>query len=217
MKLIGIGLEKPPVKITSYVDRAKPASVARNALQRWYFVPNYECVRVSEDALAMELVGDGVKLIGAHELVTAQGGRTDSGQVDAASQQFVESFTRNYNALAEKSPVYAQLHNLIDMVIASAFIQQQDYYGAAGWKMDLFNDEKACPVETYNAPTQVETAVNAIWKGRTLMTPIGGGVHIQPRIALDQDHLQREASGEVTASRKQIDLSTIPAGQWWWD
>jgi hypothetical protein len=217
MKLIGIGLEKPPVKITAYVDRANPASVARNALQRWYFVPNYECVRVSEDALAMELVGDGVKLVSAHELITAKGGRVDSGQIDAASQQFVESFTRNYNALAAKSPVYAQLHNLIDMVIASAFIQQQDYCGTAGWKMEVFGDEQAFPVETYNAPTQVETAVNAIWKGRTLMTPIGGGVNIQPRIALKQENVERDSSGEITASREQIDLKAIPAGQWWWD
>jgi hypothetical protein len=217
MKLIGIGLEKPPVKITSYAERASPAGVARNALQRWYFVPNYECVRVSEDALAMELVGDGVKLVGANELVTAQGGRVQAGQGDAASQQFVESFTRNYDKLAEKSPVYAQLRNLIDMVIASAFIQQQDYYGTAGWKMDLFSDEKAYPVETYTAPTQVETAVNAIWKGNRLMTPIGGGVNIQPRVALKDENMQRDSSGEITASREQIDLKTIPAGQWWWD
>lgn len=217
MKLIGIGLEQPPVKITSYVSKANPAAVSRNALQRWYFVPNYECVRVSEDALAMELVDGGVKLIGAHELVTAQGGRVAAGQVDAASQQFVESFTRNYNALAEKSPVYAQLRNLIDMSIAAAFIQQQDYYGAAGWKMEVFGDEKAFPVETFHAPAQVETAVNAIWKGRTLMTPIGGGVHIQPRKALSQDNLQRDSSGEITASREKVDLKAIPAGQWWWD
>ncbi len=217
MKLIGIGLEKPPVKITAYSDRASPAGVARNALQRWYFVPNYECVKVSEDALAMELVGNGVKLVGANELVTAKGGRVESGVGDAASQQFVESFTRNYNKLSEKSPVYAQLRNLIDMVIVSAFIQQQDYYGTAGWKMDLFRDEKAYPVETYTAPTQVETAVNAIWKGNRLMTPIGGGVNIQPRLALQQENITRDSSNEVTESREKIDLKSIAADQWWWD
>src|SRR5262249_16764404 len=45
MKLIGIGLERPPVKqLVSWVDRVNPTAVSRNALQRWYFVPNYECV-----------------------------------------------------------------------------------------------------------------------------------------------------------------------------
>ena len=49
MKLIGIGLERPPVQLRSYVDRANPATVSRNAMQRWYFVPEYKCVRTSED------------------------------------------------------------------------------------------------------------------------------------------------------------------------
>ena len=75
MKLIGIGLERPPVKLVSYVDRAKPSDVSRNALQRWFFVPDYQCVRESDDKLAMELVGDGVKLVGEDELVTAGGQR----------------------------------------------------------------------------------------------------------------------------------------------
>ena len=52
MKLIGIGLEKPPVKLVSYVDRAKPSDVSRNAMQRWFFVPDYKCVRESDDKLA---------------------------------------------------------------------------------------------------------------------------------------------------------------------
>ncbi len=75
MKLIGIGLEQPPVRLTSYVERANPAQVARNALQRWYFVPEYQCVRVSDDALAMKLEGEGVKLVGENEVV-GQGRQT---------------------------------------------------------------------------------------------------------------------------------------------
>jgi hypothetical protein len=64
MKLIGIGLEDPPVRLRSYVERANPSQIARNALQRWYFMPEYKCVKVSDDALAMQQVGDGVKLVG---------------------------------------------------------------------------------------------------------------------------------------------------------
>ena len=62
MGMIGIGLERPNVRITSYVSRASAATVRKNALKRWYFVPDYQCVRVSDDNLAMEVVGEGVKL-----------------------------------------------------------------------------------------------------------------------------------------------------------
>ena len=131
MKLIGIGLEVPPVKITSYVDRADPSAVARNAMQRWWFVPDYQCVRVSEDENAMELVGNGVKLQGEDEVVTRDGSRRLSASTNPnmASQAFVHSFTTNYPRLADKHPVYAQLRNLIDIAITSAFIHHEDYFG----------------------------------------------------------------------------------------
>jgi len=217
MKLIGIGLEQPPVDISSFVSRANPAAVSRNAMQRWYFVPNYECVRVSDDELAMEIVGDGVKLIGEDEFVTAKGGRVASTVRNRASQQFVNSFTTKYPELASKAPVYAQLRNLIDMAVAAAYIQDRDLFAKAGWRMEVFGDEAAMPVEHYETPKHVETAVNAIWKGRTLMTPIGGGVDIRPRDALHTSNLLRDEKGELAATRKSVDLSGLAADQWWWD
>ena len=99
--------------------------------------------------------------------------------------------------MAERSPVYAELRNLIDLAIAAAYIQQQDYCGKAGWKMEFFGSEKAFPVETYDIPKTVESAVNAIWKGHTLMTPIGGGVQIQPAQALESDNLLPDEKGKV--------------------
>ena len=216
MKLIGIGLERPPVRLVSYVDRAKPSDVGRNALQRWFFVPDYQCVRVSEDNLAMELVGDGVKLIGEDEMVTASGQRQTAGRANKASQAFVMGFTKRYPELAERSPVYAELRNLIDVAIAVAYIQQQDYYTKAGWKMEFFGSEKAFPVETYDIPKTVESAVNAIWKGQTLMTPIGGGVQIQPSEALESDRLLTDQKGKVAKLRETV-APKLAKGQWWWD
>lgn len=216
MKLIGIGLEKPPIRLVSYVDRANPAQVSRNAMQRWFFTPDYRCVRVSEDGLAMELVGDGVKLVGEDELVTADGRRQAAARSSKASQAFVASFTKKYSELAERSPVYAELRNLIDLAVAAAFIQQEDYYGKAGWAMELFGNEQKFSVQTYSIPKMVETAVNAIWKGRRLMTPIGGGVSIHAARALKSDNLLADENDQVARLRKEIKLN-LAKGQWWWD
>ena len=218
MKLIGIGLERTSVdKLKAYVDLAKPAAVAKNAMQRWYFVPNYECVRVDEDELAMELVGLGVKLIGADELVSADGTRLASGRSDAAGKKFVDGFTARYEEIASKVPVYAQLRNCIDLAVAAAFIQEQDYYGRSGWMMDFFGDESLYPVRTVHAPERVESAVASIWKGRRLMTPIGGGVNIQARLALTPENLLGDEQGAVKARRDSISLDHLDDGQWWWD
>ncbi len=216
MKLIGIGLEKPPVKLVSYVDRARPNEVGRNALQRWFFIPDYQCVRVSNDYQAMELVGDGVKLVDEYELVASSGQRQTAGGFNRASQAFVTGFTKIYPELADRSPVYADLRNLIDIAVAAAFIQQQDYYGKAGWKMEFFSNEAEFPVETCEIPKTVETVVNAKWKGNTLFTPVGGGVQIQPTKALEPDKLLSDEKGKVAKLREDIKIN-LAKGQWWWD
>ncbi|MDH3718427.1 MAG: DUF1598 domain-containing protein, partial [Planctomycetota bacterium] len=155
MKLIGMGLEQTPVRLATYISKASPGSVARNALKRWYFVPDYECVRVDKDGMAMQMIGDGVKLLGEDQMVAADGTRKAGGSFDRASAVFTKSFTQKYAQLAAKSPVYAQMRNLIDLSVAAAFIRQHDFYAQAGWEMSLFGNEKAYPVETYAPPQQV--------------------------------------------------------------
>ena len=215
MKLIGIGIERPPVKMVAFVDKVNPSQVSRNALFRWYFVPDYKCVRVTEDKQAMELVGDGVKLVGEDEMVNAGGQRKQvSSRSNMASAAFATSFTEKYSALAERSPVYAELRNLVDLAVAAAFIQDQGYYGKAGWDLGLLANEQGLAIETYNAPRQVEATVAAIMKGHRLMTPIGGGVHIEPRSALRSENLLDDEKGKLDQARNAV---TLPAGRWWWD
>jgi hypothetical protein len=216
MKLIGIGLEEPPVDIRSYVSMANPASVARNALQRWFFVPDYQRIKVAEDGNAAEFVGLGVKLVGENEVVSEHGGRAGTGGQDRASQQFTRSFTENFADLAEVAPVYGQLRNCIDMLVASAFIARHDLYQKAGVELGAVGDESQYSVETYNAPRQVATAVNSMWKGRRLMTPVGGGVEIRAGMALEPTNLIKD-DGEVAAARDEININSLPATQWWWD
>ena len=217
MKLMGIGLEQPPVRLISFIEKASPSQVARNALFRWYFIPDYHCVRTSDDGLGMELVGDGVKLVGEDEMVGGGGERhKTTGRSNPASQAFVTSFTQRYSVLAERSPVYAELRNLIDLSVAAAFVQKQDYYGKAGWKMELLGSEKQFPVETYNSPKQVESVVTAVRRGSRLMTPIAGGVQINALMAIKPENVLPDEQGNVAKRHEELKTELAP-GQWWWD
>ncbi len=217
MKLIGIGLEKPPVKILSYVDLAN--ATAANAMQRWWFVPEYKCVKVSEDELAMEIVGDAVKLMGEDEMVSNDGSRHKAdvtGGGNRASQAFVTGFTREYPRLAARSHVYGQLRNLIDLTVVAVFMQQHGYYDRADWRMPIFRDESKFAVEVYDQPVEVETAVNYRFKNGRLMTPVGGGVTLHPEQAFATANLLKD-DGKAAKTRESIDLSGLAEGQWWWD
>lgn len=216
MKLVGIGLERLPVRVKSYVERANPMTVAANAMERWYFQPNYDGIAVSEDGLAMKIKERGVQLVGANERV-AGGRRVASRRVNKASQAFCREFTEKFNLIAQRVRIYAELRQLIDVAIAAAYIQQADYYGQASWEMPVLMDESQVSVERYTAPDQVETAVNAVWRGNTLMTPLGGGVNMQPGVALQQDHLVVDQQGQTNQVKQSAGPSNLAEGQWWWD
>ena len=215
MKLIGIGLEPPPVKMNSWIELTSAGGVAANALQRWYFMPDYKCIRVSEDDLAIELVGRGVKLVGADEAVLPDGRRMTADRADRASKTFTDTFTRKYPEIAARNPVYAQLRTLIDLAVLAAYLQEHDAYGRTHWDAAALRDEQICTIERFQPPTVVEPAINAVWRGNRLLTPIGGGVTLQPRIALDSPNLLMDEQGTVAAARGE--KLAVPAGRWWWD
>jgi hypothetical protein len=218
MKLIGIGVDTKPVKnMKSYVEAANPAAVNRNALKRWYFVPNYECVRVADDNMAMELVGDGVKLVGEDEVVGGDGSRTQTGTADAASRAFTTSFTKAYPEIARRATVYGELRNIIDLSVAAAFIEKHDYFAKAEWKMDVLGDESKFATETHHAPKQAATACIALARGNRVSFPIGGGVHVQPKLALNKSNLLGDEDGNVAQRRDNVTLDQLAEGQWWWD
>lgn len=216
MKLIGIGLEKPAVKMPIYVDLVSPAAVSANAMQRWYFTPDYECVKITSDRHGMQMIGEGVKLVSEDELVSQDGQRSAAGTSNGPGRKFAEGFTKAYPDLAAKSPIYAQLRNMIDLAVAAAFIQDNDLYSKAEWKAAIFGNERLVEVENHPTPERVETAINAIWKGRTLMTPIGGGVDIRARKALSADVVKEDHDGKVSSVKDKIELKLAP-NQWWWD
>jgi len=216
MKLIGIGLERLPMRFKSYVDRANPAAVAANAMERWWFQPRYDGIAVSEDGLAMRINERGVELVGENERVNG-GQRQRTKRVNAASQAFCKDFTDRFGQIADRVRIYAELRQLMNIAIAAAYIHENDFYGQAEWVMPVLGDESTYPVQTHTAPEQVETAVNAVWRGNTLMTPLGGGVQIQPRKALSAENLVVDPQGTTGEVKRYAGPSGLKEGQWWWD
>ena len=217
MKLIGIGLEEAPVKLTTYVDKSNPARRSSNALVRWFFQPNYDCVVETEDGNAMQLVGNGVNLVGEDELVGADGKRSaDKGKGNPATRAYAKSFTAKFESIADRVPVYANLRNLIDMTIVAAYLQKENVYEKANWALDFFSDESKYQTENLNAVQFAETAVNTIRRGANLVSyPTGGGVSIEPQIALEQTRVKYDDNGKIEEKRAESQNSDSSA--WWWD
>jgi len=215
MKLIGVGLEPPPTRMTTFI--AALTVPQHSILQRWWFTPDYDCVRVTNDRQAMELVGEAVQLLAEDKLVGPDGQLSPAAaKPGKASELFTTAFTRKYAEIASRSPVYAQLRSLIDMLVAAAFMRQQDFYGQAGWDLGIFADERALPVQTAPVAEKVPCVVNSMWKGNRLLSPAGGGVSIRADEALRSDRLLADEDGKL-ADRYESVGPPAADSRWWWD
>lgn len=215
MKRIAIGVEPPPIKMTTFIEAL--TSPQQGMLQRWWFTPDYKCVRLAEDKLAAELVGQGVQLQAEDKLIGADGSLAAAGaKPNKASELYTLSFTRKYSEISAASPVYAQLRNMIDLAITAALIRRHDYYAQAEWNAELLHDEARCPIETLPAPKRVNCVVNSLWKGNRLFTPAGGGVSIRPDEALEAENLLPDDQQAVAAARGKVEIPAA-AERWWWD
>jgi len=214
MKLMAIGLEPPPIKMVTFISQLRTAP---RTMQRWWFTPNYECVKVTEDRLAMQLVGEGVQLLTEDYQLGADGRLTlKNAKPSGASHLFSQAFTKKYAEIAEASPVFAQLRNMIDVLVLAAYLNKEQLYKKSGWRPSLFLDEKRIPVETREPIKSAPCVANAIWKGSRLIAPAGGGVSIQPQDALTAENLLADKDGHLHDARGATKIAK-DAEAWWWD
>ena len=216
MKLIGIGLEAPPVKMATYVDRAKPSS-SKNAL----------------GALVLHSRSK-VRPRGRRQPGAGAGGRRGDAGDRAPGGCRRRRPQRQHQGKQGQRAVLPGLHAKIRGHRRPTARFRRDaqrdrsggrggVYQSAGFlcpgrlARPTFNDERALPVETYKTPLHVESVCTAVFKGNTLMTPVGGGVTIRAQEALRSQNLLADEDGQVTQLRESIELKDLPADRWWWD
>ena len=192
-------------------------SAPRETLQRWWFVPDYDRIKVTDDELGMEMLGEGVQLLGEDRLIGRDGSLAVSRtRPNRASQLFTLAFTRKFSEIARVSPVYAQLRNMIDLTVAAAFIRRQDYYGRARASLGVLGDEEQLPTEVYAELRGVACAVNSVWKRNRLFTAAGGGVSIRAEQALSRERLFSDDDGRLAEVYQEVRERPAP-DRWWWD
>ncbi len=70
--------------------------------------------------------------------------------------------------------------------------------------------------EVYNVPKQVESTVNAVWRGSRLLTPVAGGVRIEALMAIKPENVLADEKGHVSRLHGEAKLK-LARNQWWWD
>jgi hypothetical protein len=214
MKLIAIDLEPPPVPLRTFLGSLQ--SAPPNTLQRWWFRPDDRCLRVTADGGACELLGRSVRL-STEDLALGPDGRLSDrgGKAGAAAQTFAAGFTAKYPQIAERSPVFAELRNAIDLLVLAAFMRRSGWQTTIAWDAAGLRDERIVATESLPPPRRMPCVVNVVWKGRVLLAP-AGGVSIVPEELVTPERVAI-ADGQVLEDHRASGEPPPGGTSWWWD
>lgn len=216
MKRIALGLENPAVKgLKSHLAMLGNGA---NVMQRWWFVPFYDAIHRSENGLSFQFVGQRAQLLAEDEVTDAQGHRTSAATTHKSTHAFAKQFTQKFAQLADKSPVFGELQNLIDWVVVVSLLQQQGLPEQIGWKPSLLMDPDRLKYPTFETPKQVPSLVSYKRTGNLVVGLVGGGVTIrtEPPLAL-VNAPERTATQLETVRTASQNMTPSSAHRWWWD
>jgi hypothetical protein len=237
MKRVAIGLEPSVAEVPSYLDTLRPnpdGTIPATNLLRYWFTLNVDQLSASEDKKAFTWAGSAVKVLSENELLSDQGKRVHTGQSDEATAGFAKNFTKHFDALAKKHPVYRDLQNVFEMAMAAAVIKTQGWDSQIGWQANCFGPEGSYVVASENSPEWIESCVNykeiaatakradgTTAKLKHMVTCVSGGVECDPLSKLRNPEFistKTAASGELSSRVQQAQApKSIGKLNWWWD
>jgi hypothetical protein len=223
MKLVGMGLEEGVLDVPSYLSMVKvPPGKAPPPMDvlRWWFTLNYDAVIASAEHDAFELKGQGVKVLSENELLAANGQRVHTGESEPLNQEFARNFTKRFEDLAVKYPVYAELRNLCDLALVGALLRAEHIPDKIRWQMTFFGDPKQYEPPQANAPKLVDTVINhRVVNQVNILVGVSGGVRIDPNTIVKTSAIKKDDYGLLKAERVTAtpDKTDEARTRWWWD
>ena len=217
MKLIGIGLEPGTAGVISYLDSIeipKGGSPPPLGVLRWWFTLNDKSIATNDDRSIYSLKQQLVEVLSENELLSKLGERIHTGESDALNREFAASFTRHFEALAKRYPIYADLENIFELALVAGIIRHEDLFTKLDLTMDYWLNSDGYQLQSARVPLEVPTVANhRVINGKHVVAAVSGGVKVAPTTWLtSHTTTKRFKSHDYTS--KSIDGESRP---WWWD
>lgn len=220
MKLIGIGKLEGGSQIPDYFELlSKDPSLASGSLDalRWWMTMQYDSVLHSSDRTAFEIRGSAVKCLSENQFLTNNGERVATGKAEPINQLFAANFTKNYQELAAKDPVFADLQGIFDLALVAAIVQQNQLDVRAQWNRGVFAADGEYAATTYAVPRQTDSVVNhKVYNGQDVVLQVAGGVRAD-LASVAKDPAVNQESPRVGSVAQTSRAPELPEGRWWWD
>lgn len=216
MKRLAMNLEESPVDgLPSYLELLETEpSVRHSSSPRWWLAADYEPLRTSEDGLAWELRGPGLKALTAEEVRDAEGNPITADAINPLAQRWAESMTARYDALSLKLPVFGQVRNCMDLAVVAALLVDQDLAGISECDLTLLMEPKRLVGGTYEAPQTLAAQASFVKAGGNWIVSVSGGVSMDSWSVLEQTVLAPDLERTHAAASPR---NSGMGDAWWWD
>lgn len=233
MKLVGMGIEPSIPEVPSYFERVKllpDGSAPPLDVARWWFTLNYDQLQVDEARLVYSFTGTGVKVLAETEFINAGGERIHTGKAIGPTKGFAEDFTKHFEKMARKYPIYNQLRGAFDLALVAAIIEREQLSARSGWEPTFFASESSGQGLHHRAassptPKTVDSVMNhRVIRARNgnktqvhTLIGVSGGVHCDftgwmKSSAADQAQVQQPPE-----SIRELFARETAGDRWWWD
>lgn len=214
MKRLAMNVVPSPVRgLPSYIDIAKNSREVQTSSPRWWLACNYDSIARSEDGLAWELRGPGVKTLTEDNLFEPDGEvKAQKGKTSPLAQKWADLMTERYEDLSGRNAVFGELRNLMDLCVIAAIIEKHDLRNLAGVELPvLYDNGGTLSLENWNAPKSVSPVCSFVRARSGWVITASGGVQIESW----QVASQTTNAAELTALRQQAERPG--QGAWWWN
>ena len=216
MKLMSLGIERPPVK--GFQSQLAGLGLRGNSMQRFWITPLYDAFQTNDDKTAYAISGQRAQVMSQEEYVDGAGKRSDAPFTRVSTQRFAKNFTEKFPEIAATTPVFAELQNQLDLVILAALMKKDRLSQRIGWRMALFLDEKRAHFARSEPPKHINTVANFKRAGQSLVGLIGGGVVIDAMQTVRNAEFSTETADRLNGIRNGVMKATAPESHpWWWD
>jgi len=214
MKRYAMHLDNAPIKdMPSFLDLMKAKKTRlHNMMPRWWLACNYDSIARSEDGLAWQIRGPGVKVMTEDEFIKADGTVTGTGKVNPVAQQWAKTMTDKYAELSRAAPVFGDLRNLMDVSVVAALIEKHGMLEKVGLELpQIMNQDDKLKTVSWFTPKTVATQCSFLKAGREYIITASGGVQVESwEVAQNTEPSAKVAETYLGTGRPRD-------GHWWWN
>ncbi|MBX9790040.1 MAG: DUF1598 domain-containing protein [Pirellulales bacterium] len=210
MKRLAMNFEPSPVRgLPSYLTMA---SGRGNMMPRWWLEPDYDPLLADAGGLAWELRGSRVKCVTEDSVLGPDGRKQQTGQASPMAQRWADNYTKHYEEIEQRLPIFAELSNVMDLAVVAALVSKERLVERAECSLPTLVGTDALPAAKFEAPRQVDSKASFFKKGSNWIISASGGVLINSWAAAGKT----EPDGGALAPVREK-AGSDEAATWWWN